>query len=180
VLNWLKRKDEFDLALDRVSAIYTSKVGINLKLKRIDGKAIKHADEWYATGGGAFNWREVPNEARFDSHKRLVADTSMWVDGQLCGLMIGRKSRAGRNLSIFYIEGRPNGPHPLSGQVFQIVDMVAQEYASILPGGINEIRIVDPLPELVEYYERFGYHHTDKVSDRHKYSVKTLKDGGKQ
>jgi len=63
--------------------------------------------------------------------------------------------------------------------VLKIVDAVAQEYASTLPDGLDEIWIADPLPELIRHYEDIGYFHLDKVSDGHKYSIKALREGGR-
>lgn len=57
-------------------------------------------------------------------------------------------------LDIGFLEGRP-GEHPLKGKIAPIILDIAYFYA--ISRGATEVRIVEPLPKLVELYEALGY-----------------------
>lgn len=96
-------------------------------------------------------WPEMLASCRRSEPGRFEA--AIWSGSTLCGLALGRTRSD--YCRVDYAEGSPEPDHPLKGHVIQIVATAAVAYATAL--GKDEVRLVDPLPELVAYYEMLGF-----------------------
>ena len=80
-------------------------------------------------------------------------EVAVWSGKTLCGLALGRVRD--RFCGIDYLESCPDPRHPLKGRVTVIVAGAAVAYATAL--GKPEIRILNPLPAMVSYYQSLGF-----------------------
>jgi hypothetical protein len=80
-------------------------------------------------------------------------ELALWSDETLCGLAVG-KVRLGY-CGVNFLEGSPIPGHPLKGLVIPAVLTCLTAYAKAL--GKREIRIFDPLPEMMSRYEALGF-----------------------
>jgi hypothetical protein len=80
-------------------------------------------------------------------------EAAVWSGYTLCGLAIGRTRQA--FCRVDYLEGSPVPNHPLRGSVAVLVSGAVIAYATAI--GREEIRLVDPIPEVVPYYETLGF-----------------------
>ena len=80
------------------------------------------------------------------------------LDGLLVGMVLGvfrpADGDAGARLEIWYLEGKP-GEHNLKGSMLGIILELSYYYAQVKDA--TELRIVDPLPEVMPLYEAFGF-----------------------
>lgn len=90
-------------------------------------------------------FRNIP--ARFE--------LSISVQGEVCGLAIGKPSRGRRHLSVYFIEGNPDPQHPLKGRVLPILLEAAFLYAQAL--GCSFVRLIQPVEQLHALYRRHGF-----------------------
>ncbi|MGZ4953597.1 MAG: hypothetical protein ACXV8Q_00675 [Methylobacter sp.] len=121
---------------------------------------------------GGWDWQYKLYEASKKYSKRLVS-IAVWSDNScLCGLAICSKSRGNRVLSLHYLEGSPVEQHPLSGYVFQIIDSTLQEYGYLI--NANDIRIMQPVDNLISHYNFYGYILNKKTLFGRPYCVKGL------
>ena len=101
-----------------------------------------------------YDWAVHPNRRCQWPWRKMIADfrraeparfeVAIWTDDILCGLAIGR-TRAD-HCRMDYLEASPT-PHPLKGRIVPIAAGAAIAYATAL--GKKELRLVDPLPEVV-------------------------------
>jgi hypothetical protein len=96
-------------------------------------------------------WPDMIANARRNEPGRF--EVAIWSDAVLCGLSLGG-TRADF-CRVDYIEGSPDPLHPLKGSVTVIASGAAIAYATAL--GKAEIRLMNPLPAVVPYYERLGF-----------------------
>jgi hypothetical protein len=116
------------------------------------------ADAWKAEStsyrpAAAWSWVE-----QFVRHQRMPKSFNVCVmyAGSLSGLALGRPSHRGSRLRLELIEGNPLPNHPLRKLVVPIITACAEAYA--LNIGATEVRIMCPVPALVNYYSLHGYH----------------------
>lgn len=90
-----------------------------------------------------------------DQRRRLPTrfELALWSGDVLCGLAIGRVGSS--YCSVEYLEGSPVAGHPLRGQVIPAALTALLAYAKVL--GKAEMRLVEPLDELVPLYEARGF-----------------------
>ncbi len=96
-------------------------------------------------------WHEMAGDYRRNEPTRF--EVAVWGGEVLCGLAIGWQRT--KFCSVDYIEGSPLPVHPLRGNVLSAVLTALTAYAVVL--GRQEIRLIDPLPELVPRYEYLGF-----------------------
>lgn len=80
-------------------------------------------------------------------------EVAVWSRGILCGLAIGGTKAT--FCRVDYLEGSPDPRHPLKRSVTVIVSGAAVAYAAAL--GKAEVRLMNPLPAVVPFYERSGF-----------------------
>lgn len=104
-------------------------------------------------------------------------NVSLLFAGNLCGLAIGRPTRHKAGLRLDFIEGSPAADQPLRGRVVPIVLACGEVYARAI--GASQVRIMRPLPKLVDYYASMGYHFVPAGAKlrEHAYLWKNLSDG---
>jgi hypothetical protein len=78
---------------------------------------------------------------------------AVWSGDELCGLAIGKTRQ--QFCRVDYLEGSPSPTHSLKGYVTVIVSGAAVAYATAL--GRTEVRLTDPLPEVIPHYQALGF-----------------------
>jgi hypothetical protein len=96
-------------------------------------------------------WPEIVENARQNEPDRF--EVAVRSRNTLCGLAIGWTRNA--FCRVDYLEGSPAPHHPLKGSTATIVTAAARTYAQAL--GKGEIRLVDPIQEVVPHYEALGF-----------------------
>jgi hypothetical protein len=98
-------------------------------------------------------WRK--ELARFRKRPRRI-ELSIWFEGELCGMALGRISDACVVASIHYLEGRPQN-HPLSGQIA----LLATRYLEVVAVAIRarHVSLESPVPGLIAHYKELGFVH---------------------
>lgn len=97
-------------------------------------------------------WEDIAAEYRRNHPDRF--EVAVWSGDCLCGLAVGKVSAGPLYCGVNFLEGSP-APHPLRGFIVGIVVASAEAYAVTI--GKGTVRLVDPLPELVPLYGKFGY-----------------------
>ncbi len=100
----------------------------------------------------AWPWGDIAAEFRRNHPDRF--EVAVWSGGALCGLAIGRVSAGPLYCGVNFLEGCP-GQHPLRGFIVGIVIATAEAYAVAI--GKGAVRLIDPLPDLVPLYAKYGY-----------------------
>lgn len=138
------------LALEAVNAKLTT-AGVDVELRLLDAPALAaFSADWqgHPRRHVAWPWPAMVSDWRRIRPERFEA--SVWSDGQLCALALGKPAPSAPHLSVHYLEGSPDPAHPLRGWTTSVVLVAAEAYALIL--GKTELRLVDPLPALIPYY----------------------------
>jgi hypothetical protein len=148
-------------ALAREDALASGFADARLRLTGCDQAALS---VWRATwaaphpsGWGNWNWEPLLRSAWKQPSAFHLA---IWSGETLCGLAVGRVSdrdqTGTRNaLSLHFIESAPDRNHPLRGSIASLATRAAQHYGHALQ--VRWLRLVDPLPGLIERYERLGF-----------------------
>lgn len=101
----------------------------------------------------AWPWPEMLARFRRDYPARF--ELAVWREGRLRALALGRPSASPLHCAVHYIERDPDPGGPLRSRVVPVVLEALQSYAETL--GKAELRLMEPLPGLVAYYQRFGF-----------------------
>jgi len=149
---------------NRTGEYFSEKLGKNVKLERIQPATIQiWTQEWSGINqrkkpDGNFDWaklRDIYYHKKFPYSDQRRIDIAIWEEKHLCGLAVGGISKEKTYISIDYIEGSP-AQHPLKGLVLNIMLAIVEEYARILE--IPELRLSDPVDDLIKYYEsQYGF-----------------------
>jgi hypothetical protein len=110
-----------------------------------------------------WNWFEFKMKFR---HIPYRFEMAIRCQGELCGVAIGKASRGKehkRHVSAYFLEGNPDGNHPLKGLVAPIVIAGLERYAVML--GCEYIRLVNPLPEVLPRYRNLGFGEVARVPE---------------
>jgi len=99
----------------------------------------------------AWPWDAMVTDYRHRHPSRF--DLAVWSGDALSGLAIGRTGST--YCSIEYLEGSPVVGHPLRGQVIPAALTALLGYATVL--GRTEMRLVEPLVQLIPIYEARGF-----------------------
>jgi hypothetical protein len=148
-------------ALVRDTELASGSVRVPLRLTDSDHRALAiWRSTWadpHPSGWGNWNWEALLRSAwKHPSSFHLA----IWSGETLCGLAVGRvsdKDQAGvRNaVSLHFIESAHDRHHPLRGRIASLAIAAAQGYGEALQA--RWLRLVDPLPGLVERYARLGF-----------------------
>ena len=80
---------------------------------------------------------------------------AIWSQTLLCGLAVGRPSRARSLLTVEFIEGSPEPSHPLKGSILALTIVAADAYARAIE--CLTLRISEPAAGLLPIYAEFGF-----------------------
>jgi hypothetical protein len=123
-----------------------AEAGIEVALRFIDAAALAASDGWHSRRV-TWKWNDLASYWRRGRPERF--EVAVWNNGVLCGLALGHPSKGPSHLGLHFIEGgNPN--HPLRGELALIVIAAMRSYAVIL--GKQELRLIDPLPEVIPFY----------------------------
>lgn len=134
--------------------------GIQIDAHPIGSSALEQIFEWEGRKY-PWNWFDLkrkfrPIPARFE--------LAIGVQGNLCGLAVGKPSRGRRHLAVYFLEGNPDEQQPLKRQVLSILLEAASLYAVAL--GCEFVRLINPVLGLHSRYERQGYVFGKEVGGR--------------
>ena len=138
------------LALEAANVKLTT-AGLDAELRSLDAPALAaFSSDWQAHPGRrvAWPWPDMTSDWRRTRPERF--EVSVWSDGHLCALALGKPAPSAPHLSVHYLEGNPDPAHPLRGRATPLVLAAAEAYALAL--GKTELRSMDPLPALVPHY----------------------------
>ncbi len=131
-------------------------IGTPLRLTTIDAWAL-HAweQQWkpnFRGGDGGWDWRRERfgydnTPARFE--------IAVWSENMLCGLAIGKPSKASTFLAVNLLEGSPVSDYPLKGAIRFCVVETAIAYAEQLE--CQELRLIRPLVGALPLYLDMGF-----------------------
>lgn len=125
--------------------------GLSIEATAIEYAMLEQTLEW-ENRRYQWNWFDFKRKFRgVPSRFELMIS----VDRELCGIAIGKPSRGRRHLSVYFIEGNPDGTHPLKGSVLPLILEGATLYAEML--GCSYVRIIEPDKHLINKYEDNGY-----------------------
>jgi hypothetical protein len=121
--------------------------GIGAILRPIDPSALDAADAWRGRLVG-WPWRTMASDWRKSHASRF--EVSVWHGVSLCGLALGKPAPSAPHISLHFMEGCPDPAHGLRGKVAACVLTALRAYGVML--GKSEIRLIEPLPEVIPYY----------------------------
>lgn len=149
----------------------------NLVLKAIGIVELAHAASWQNFPGSArphatWNWRDKVAIYRQTEPKRF--ELALYYRSICCGLSLGRPNRSGKHLRLEFIENNPDPFQPLRRKVVPISLRASRRYAQLI--GASELRIANPIPELIPYYSRMGlvYHAAGTGSETYDYLTQVV------
>lgn len=153
------RRNAHDLLEEEILRSFRLKVSVTSVDEDVE-KAISSQWEPFGRRCG-FPWAERIMPVLRKSHPRAL-QLALWCDHHLCGVAVARLSDSKNWLSITHIEGSPVADHPLKKRVVPIVIAGADMYATLVQqhddrGLRPELRIMNPLPEAVDWYGQLGY-----------------------
>jgi len=154
-----------ELIFDEVSKNFYQYTNKKIILTRIDSNTLNAWRlNWVPINtrkppNGGWNWEF--KVAHFQkNYQKYVFDIAIWDEnGNLSGLVLGKRSRRKANLSIYYIEGSPNSS--LKGDIFRIINIVGSEYAKLI--GIKKFRLIEPVDGLIEFYHSYQFELKNKT-----------------
>lgn len=137
-----------------------AEAGLEVRLGSIGTGALEQADKWPLMPDRRlkWDWRQIVAGYRNDTKRVEVA---IWAGNLLCGLDIGRVRPS--YVSLDYLEGHPDPKHPLKGGIIVIALTVLRALAQA--HGRPNMRLIEPLPELVDLYRGFGFDYHQPKSE---------------
>jgi hypothetical protein len=163
---WLAKQHYAGLrrtAFDSVTRDAITEGGIRVPLRLMDTDE-KTLAVWRATWGdrhpsgfGNWNWERILRRAW---RRPSAFHVAVWSDEQLCGLGVGRLSKrrlvgVRHTISLHFVESAHNKQHPLRRTIAPLVISAAEAYGSLV--GASRIRLVEPLPGVIQMYEDLGF-----------------------
>lgn len=111
----------------------------------------------HPSGYGNWDWERFLRRAW---RRPSAFHVAVWSEDRLCGLGVGRLSKrrpAGlrHTLSLHFMESAHDHQHPLRHAVAALVIAAADAYGRL--AGASRLRLIQPLPGVVHYYEAFGF-----------------------
>lgn len=130
---------------------------LSVRLTGLDAAALtKRKKSWSRSpqhGVGPFDWERLARKYCRGGGRDFHA--ALWMDHELCGLIVGALKKDHSELVLSYMESKPNDPRPLKGQVSRILFAAAEYYCLGL--GVPKLVIDDPVTPLIPRYEAFGF-----------------------
>lgn len=99
-----------------------------------------------------WNWFDLKRKFRSIPARFELAIS---VDGELCGLIIGKPSRGRRHLSAYYLEGNPSRIRPLKSILLEMLLEGMRLYGDAL--NCSYLRLIRPVEGLLETYRAAGF-----------------------
>jgi len=129
--------------------------GVVAKLRAVDAAAMAAVAQWTCRRVH-WPWHVMAQDWRRNYPARF--EVALWHGDMLCALALGRPARVAPHLSLHYVERNPDPENPLRSQVTGAVVAALRAYAIVL--GKTELRLVEPLPQLVPRYcsPEFGFY----------------------
>ncbi len=124
--------------------------GVSVEVKAVEYNLLEQVMDW-KNRRYSWDWFDIKRKFRNIPARFELALT---VNGEVCGLIIGKPSRGKRHVSAYYLEGNPSSSHPLKGRVLTILLDGLALYAELL--GCTHIRLIDPVKGLLPLYQRAG------------------------
>lgn len=156
--------DEYDAVREAfyhsISLHILEMAGIQIDALPIGYSALDQIFEWE---GRKYPWNWFELKRKFRSIPARF-ELAIGVQGNLCGLAIGKPSRGRRHLAVYFLEGNPDEQHPLKRQVLPILLEAASLYATALD--CEFVRLINPVQGLHSRYERHGYVFGKEVGGR--------------
>jgi hypothetical protein len=111
----------------------------------------------HPSGFGNWDWERILRRAW---RRPSAFHVAVWSGDRLCGLGVGRLSKrrplgVRHTLSLHFIESAHDDHHPLRGSIAALVIAAADSYGRL--AGASRLRLMEPLPGVVRYYEDFGF-----------------------
>lgn len=132
--------------------------GFVVDVSAVEYSLVEQAMDW-PNRRYPWDWFEVKRKFRNIPARFELAVS---VNGELCGLAIGKPSRGRRHVSAYFLEGNSDPSHPLKGQVLPILLDGLALYGEAL--GCSYIRLIQPVDGLISRYEQAGFKvATDKI-----------------
>lgn len=125
--------------------------GLVVDVSAVEYSLLEQAMDW-ENRRYLWDWFEIKRKFR---NIPARFELSVSVNGELCGLAIGKPSRGRRHVSIYFMEGNPSSAHPLKGHVLPILLEGLALYGEAL--GCSYIRLIQPVAELIPRYEQAGF-----------------------
>lgn len=125
--------------------------GLVVEVSAVEYSLLEQAMDW-TNRRYLWDWFEIKRKFR---NIPARFELSISVNGELCGLAIGKPSRGRRHVSIYFMEGNPDQNHPLKGRLLPILLEGLALYGDAL--GCSYIRLIQPVTELIPRYERAGF-----------------------
>lgn len=149
----------------------------NLVLKAIGVAELAHAACWQSFPGAArphatWKWQEKIALYRQTEPKRF--ELALYYRSICCGLSLGRPNRSGKHLRLEFVESNPDPLQPLRKKVMPLSIQAYVQYARAIAAA--ELRLANPVPELIPYYSRMGfvYHAIGMGSETYDYLTKMV------
>jgi hypothetical protein len=111
----------------------------------------------HPSGWGNWNWEPLLRSAWKQPSAFHLA---IWSGDVLCGLAVGRvsdrdQSGVRNSLSVHFMESAHDPDHPLRGKITDLTVSAARFYGQMLQA--RWLRLVQPLPGLLERYAQLGF-----------------------
>lgn len=127
-----------------------------IRFEPITQEALNQSYLWISEAQ-LYPWEDVPSWKKRDTR---YFDLSLWYDHELCGLCYATPRASTLTIKIVLLEGKPDGTHPLKGQVAGLALINVTRYGRML--GLSEIEIQDPDPGAIDWYKELGFELDDE------------------
>ena len=125
----------------------------NLRLKVIDGEALRAARTWSESGTRRVDWDWFEGYGSFGFRYPKRFELAIWQNNELLSLTLGRPTYNGTAVRLDFIEAAPAKPKDI--KVFGITLFAMIAYAALL--GAEAIRVMHPINDAVkQYYASLG------------------------
>lgn len=102
------------------------------------------------------NWDWIGMLARYRRNYPSRFELAVLAEGDVCALALGKPSATRSHCALEFVEASPAPTHALKHRVLNIVFTALEHYCVAI--GAAEMRIVEPLPDLIPVYTaRHGF-----------------------
>lgn len=138
----------YDYLTDTVSKNY----GMTIEASVIAKHSLEQIGAWQHRYY-PWDWSAITRKFR-NIPSRL--ELAISVEGELCGLMVGKPSRGRRHLSTYYLEGKQSA-HPLKRKALPVFMEGMHLYGRLLD--CEYVRLIEPVDPLIPRYQaaRFAF-----------------------
>lgn len=149
------KHDEYDQVRQRFYDYFQIRVlhltGLIVEATPLEYPLLEQAMDW--TGRRyQWDWFEIKRKFRGIPARFELAIS---VDGELCGLLVGKPSRGRRHISAYFLEGNPESSNPLKTRVLPIMLDGLAVFGDAL--GCQFSRLIEPAEGLIPKYQQAGF-----------------------